>query len=127
MSRVDPITTEILRSALASAADEMAMALYRTSRSTIVRDALDFSTSLADADGQMIAQSVTIPLHMGAVPYAMETLFKKFDGQMEEGDVFILNDPFDGECIYQIFSLLSPFSGRASELHLRLPRRITSI
>lgn len=96
MSRVDPITTEILRSALASAADEMAMALYRTSRSTIVRDALDFSTSLADADGQMIAQSVTIPLHMGAVPYAMETLFKKFDGQMEEGDVFILNDPFDG-------------------------------
>ncbi len=96
MSRVDPITTEILRSALASAADEMAMALYRTSRSTIVRDALDFSTSLADADGQMIAQSVTIPLHMGAVPYAMETLFKKFDGLMEEGDVFILNDPFEG-------------------------------
>lgn len=96
MLKIDPITSEILRSALASAADEMAMALYRTSRSTIVRDALDFSTSLADSSGEMIAQSVTIPLHMGAVPYAMETLFNKFGGQMEDGDIFILNDPFDG-------------------------------
>jgi len=96
MLKIDPITSEILRSALASAADEMAMALYRTSRSTIVRDALDFSTSLADSSGEMIAQSVTIPLHMGAVPYAMETLFNKFGDQMEDGDIFILNDPFDG-------------------------------
>ena len=96
MLKIDPITSEIMRSALASAADEMAMALYRTSRSTIVRDALDFSTSLADSSGEMIAQCVTIPLHMGAVPYAMETLFNKFGGQMEDGDIFILNDPFDG-------------------------------
>ena len=96
MLKIDPITSEILRSALASAADEMAMALYRTSRSTIVRDALDFSTSLADSSGEMIAQSVTIPLHMGAVPYAMETLFNNFGDQMEDGDIFILNDPFDG-------------------------------
>src|SRR5690349_22907108 len=96
MMQIDPVTNEILRSALASTADEMALALYRTSRSTIVRDALDFSTSLTDAGGQMIAQSVTIPMHMGSVPYAMETLFKKFDGQMEDGDIFILNDPFEG-------------------------------
>lgn len=96
MKPIDPVTNEIMRSALASAADEMALGLYRTSRSTIVRDALDFSTSITDAAGQMIAQSVTIPLHMGSVPYAMETLFKKFGGRMEEGDIFILNDPFDG-------------------------------
>lgn len=74
----------------------MALALYRTAYSTIVRDTLDFSTSLCDADGQMIAQSVTIPLHMGSVPYAMETLFKKFGDAIHEGDIFILNDPFEG-------------------------------
>src|ERR1041384_5443517 len=75
---IDPVTAEIVRSALASAADQMALALYRTAYSTVVRDTLDFSTSLCDPDGQMIAQSVTIPLHMGSVMYAMETLFKKF-------------------------------------------------
>jgi N-methylhydantoinase B len=93
---VDPITREIVRNALAAAADEMALALYRTAYSTIVRDCLDYSTSLCDADGQMIAQGVTIPLHLGSVPFAMATLFKKYGDSMEPGDVFILNDPFDG-------------------------------
>ncbi len=93
---VDPITREIVQNALAAAADEMAMALYRTAYSTIVRDCLDYSTSLCDADGEMIAQGVTIPLHLGSVPFAMEALFTKFGDDMEEGDIFILNDPFDG-------------------------------
>ena len=96
MSEIDPITREIMQNALSSAADEMAMALYRTAYSTIVRDCLDYSTSLCNADGEMIAQGVTIPLHLGSVPFAMETLFKKFEQDMEPGDVFILNDPFDG-------------------------------
>ena len=95
-AKVDPVTAEIVRAALASTADEMALALYRTAYSTIVRDTLDFSTSLCDTHGQMIAQSVTIPLHMGSVPYAMETLFAKFGSQIEPGDIFILNDPFEG-------------------------------
>jgi N-methylhydantoinase B/oxoprolinase/acetone carboxylase alpha subunit len=95
-NEIDPITRELLRNALASAADEMAVALYRTAYSTIVRDCLDYSTSLCDASGQMIAQGVTIPLHLGAVPFAMATLFKKYGDSIEEGDVFILNDPFEG-------------------------------
>ncbi|HMQ35773.1 MAG TPA: hydantoinase B/oxoprolinase family protein, partial [Chloroflexaceae bacterium] len=93
---LDPITREIMHNALASAADEMAVALHRTSYSTIVRDCLDFSTSICDAGGQMIAQGVTIPLHLGAVPSAMEALLERFEGQIEPGDVFIMNDPFAG-------------------------------
>jgi N-methylhydantoinase B len=93
---IDPVTREIIQNALASAADEMAVGLYRTAYSTIVRDCLDFSTSLCDANGEMIAQGVTIPLHLGSVPFAMETLFQKFGDAMETGDLFILNDPFDG-------------------------------
>ena len=96
MSAIDPITREIIQNALAATADEMAVALYRTAYSTVVRDCLDYSTSLCAANGDMIAQGVTIPLHLGAVPYAMETLFAKFEGDMEPGDVFIMNDPFDG-------------------------------
>ena len=93
---VDPVTREIVKNALAAAADEMAIALYRTAYSTIVRDCLDYSTSLCDREGQMIAQGVTIPLHLGSVPFAMETLFARYGDDMEPGDVFILNDPFEG-------------------------------
>lgn len=96
MVQVDPITRQIIQSALASAADEMAVGLHRTARSTIVRDVLDFSTSICDSTGQQIAQGVTIPMHMGSVPYAMETLLKKYKGDIHPGDIFILNDPFDG-------------------------------
>lgn len=96
MGRVDPITRQIVQNALASAADEMAVGLYRTAYSTIVRDVLDFSTSLCNGKGEQIAQGVTIPLHLGSVPYAMASLFKKFGEDINPGDIFILNDPFDG-------------------------------
>lgn len=96
MAEFDPITREIIQNGLAAAGDEMAVALYRTAYSTVVRDCLDYSTSLCDANGKMIAQGVTIPLHIGTVPFAMETLFKKYGDDIQPGDVFIMNDPFDG-------------------------------
>jgi N-methylhydantoinase B/oxoprolinase/acetone carboxylase alpha subunit len=92
----DPITREIIQNALSSAADQMSLTLYRTAYSTIVRDCLDYSTSLCNAEGDMVAQGVTIPLHLGSVPYAMKALFKKFADDIEPRDVFIMNDPFDG-------------------------------
>src|SRR5262245_58097549 len=96
MAELDPITREIIKNALAAAGDEMAIAMYRTAHSTIVRDCLDFSTQLTDANGEMIAQGVTIPLHLGSAPFAMKTLFAKFGDCIEPEDVFILNDPFEG-------------------------------
>lgn len=93
---INPITREIIQTALAAAADEMATGLYRTAYSTIVRDCLDYSTSICNAEGEMIAQGVTIPFHLGSVPYALAALFKKYGDNLEQGDIFILNDPFDG-------------------------------
>ncbi|MAE65898.1 MAG: 5-oxoprolinase [Phycisphaeraceae bacterium] len=94
--RIDAVTRQIIQSALASAADEMAVGLHRTARSTIVRDVLDFSTSICNGKGMQIAQGVTIPFHMGSVPFAMDAMLAKFEGDIHPGDVFILNDPFDG-------------------------------
>ena len=108
MPPVDPVTRQIIQSALASAADEMAVGLHRTARSTIVRDVLDFSTSICDSHGQQIAQGVTIPMHMGSVPYAMETLLKKYEGNIHPGDIFILNDPFDGGMHLPDFYVIKP-------------------
>ncbi len=96
MAERDLITREIVQHALAATADEMAVALYRTAYSPIVRDCLDYSTSLCNAAGEMIAQGVTIPLHLGAVPTAMETLFAKFGEEMAPGDIYNLERPLRG-------------------------------
>ena len=91
---IDPITREIVQSGLSAAADEMANTVYRTAYSTIVRDCLDYSTSLCDARGEMIAQGVTIPFHLGSVPFAMEALLAKFDERTET--YFTLTDRLEG-------------------------------
>ena len=98
MSRVavDPITQEIVGNALASIADEMATTIFRTAHSTVVRDGMDFSAALCDASGETVAQAVTVPFHLGSVPHALTCLLEKWGDRMRPGDVFVMNDPFDG-------------------------------
>ena len=57
---------------------------------------MDFSASVCDAQGRTVSQAVTVPFHLGSVPAAMETLLAHYGGQMQPGDVFLMNDPFDG-------------------------------
>jgi N-methylhydantoinase B len=92
--RIDPITFEVIQNALASISDEMALTVMRTAYSGIVKDALDYSTALCDRDGQMIAQGLTIVLHLGSFPSAVQALLAKFDRRIYPDDVFILNDPY---------------------------------
>ena len=56
MSRVDPITLEVIRNGLSSIADEMALIIMRSAYSPVVRDIMDYSTGVCDADGRIIAQ-----------------------------------------------------------------------
>ncbi len=92
----DTVTRQIVANSLASSADEMATTIFRTAHSTVVRDAMDFSAALLGPTGETVAQAVTIPFHLGAVPTAMGTLVDHYGGEMESGDIFIMNDPFDG-------------------------------
>src|SRR5262249_60980044 len=92
----DAIVQEIVGNAFASIADEMATTIFRTAHSTVVRDVMDFSAALCDPRGETVAQAVTIPLHLGSIPTAMQALLDRFGGRMAEGDIFIMNDPFDG-------------------------------
>jgi len=74
----------------------MATTIFRTAHSSVVRDGMDFSASLCDAQGRTVSQAVTVPFHLGSVPAAMETLLARHGGRMRPGDVYLLNDPFDG-------------------------------
>jgi N-methylhydantoinase B len=91
---VDAITLEVIKNALESIADEMAIALMRSAYSAVVRDSLDFSTAFCDRDGRMVAQGLTTPLHLGSFPDAMRFMIQEYGGQLRDGDVYILNDPY---------------------------------
>jgi N-methylhydantoinase B len=93
---VDPITFAVIKSGLDSIVDEMAYTVVRIARSEIVKDVMDFSAALCDSNGQMIAQAKTIALHLGAVPEAVESVLQKFDDDLHEGDVVVMNDPYHG-------------------------------
>lgn len=95
-AQADAILQEIVGHAFASIADEMATTIFRTAHSTVVRDVMDFSAALCGPTGETIAQAVTIPLHLGSIPTAMRSLLARYGGQLERGDIFIMNDPFDG-------------------------------
>jgi N-methylhydantoinase B len=95
-SGIDPITFELIRNALTSIVDDMALTIVRTAYSNVVRDNMDFSTALCDRSGHLIAQGLTIPLHLGSVPDAMTAFFNAFGDDIAPGDVWIMNDPFSG-------------------------------
>jgi N-methylhydantoinase B len=98
MSMLDAIELEVLRNALTAAAAEMDVTMWRTSRSTIVREMLDYSTAIFDAHGSNVAQSARIPQHLNSMGYFLQTILDRFipADLWEEGDVIISNDPYCG-------------------------------
>nr|WP_159765281.1 hydantoinase B/oxoprolinase family protein [Halovenus carboxidivorans] len=84
---------EILRNQLESVATEMGHVLIRGAYSPNIKERQDCSTALFDASGRMVAQAEHIPVHLGAMPDAVETVREQ---NPRPGDVFIVNDPFTG-------------------------------
>jgi len=112
--KVDPITFAVIKSGLDSIADDMAYTVVRIARSEIVKDVMDFSAALCAGDGQMVAQAKTIAQHLGAIPEAMASVLAKFEGDLREGDVVIMNDPYHGGMhLPDIFMFMPIFFGGA--------------
>lgn len=91
---IDPFQLEVIKNSFDAIADDMALTLMRTAHSGIVRDSLDFSTALCDAEGLTLAQGICTPMHMGSFYDAMRNLLRQYEGRIDPGDTFIFNDPF---------------------------------
>lgn len=98
MTPISPVRVEIVRNALVAAAEEMSITIWRTSRSTVVREILDFSTAVFDAEGRQIAQSARIPVHLNSMSACLERLIAEFIplDDWHEGDIVVTNDPYSG-------------------------------
>ncbi len=94
--KIDPILVAVLDSRFDALPEEMARTLERTSRSPIFSEARDFVTGIFTRDLRLIAQKEYQPQLAGALPVAMKSIAKTYEGDINEGDVFIHNDPYSG-------------------------------
>ncbi|SDC31857.1 hydantoinase B/oxoprolinase family protein [Belnapia rosea] len=92
----DPIEFELFKNAIFSIADEMALTVHRTTYSAVLKDNMDYSTAFCDAEGRLVAQGLTLPSHLGSIPEALAAVIRRYGEDMQEGDIFVLNDPFEG-------------------------------
>ena len=94
----DPVLLEVIRAALTAAAEEMSVTIWRTARSTVIRETLDYSTAVFDADGRLAAQSARLPVHLNSMGACLADLlagpFPLADWC--DGDVIVTNDPYAG-------------------------------
>jgi N-methylhydantoinase B len=98
MKPLDPVQLEVIRNALVAAAEEMGVTIWRTSRSSVVRDLLDYSTCVFDAEGKSVAQATCIPVHLNSMSSCLDDILRdRFPlDTWREGDIFITNDPYSG-------------------------------
>ena len=106
-NRFDAVELEILRTQLESVAEEMGTVLVRGAYSPNITERRDCSTALFDRRGRMIAQAEHIPVHLGAMPEAVDAVL---DCDPDPGDAFLLNDPFHGGTHLPDVTLVSPLT-----------------
>jgi N-methylhydantoinase B len=90
---MDPVTLQVMANALRAVAEEMEAALIRSAYSPNIKERRDCSTALFDADGRMVIQSASIPVHLGAMPEAVDAARAR---GAAPGEVWLVNDPFRG-------------------------------
>ncbi|MGE3635932.1 MAG: hydantoinase/oxoprolinase family protein, partial [Sandaracinaceae bacterium] len=111
----DPVTLEVLGHALFSIAERMGHALQRTAMSTNIRERLDFSCAIFDADGMLVTNAPHIPVHLGAMGETVRAVFERHP-RPEPGDVFVSNDPALGGSHLPDITVVSPVFDTQGEL-----------
>src|SRR5258708_4411416 len=94
MKKFDPTTLEIYRALYTSVAEEMGVALRRTSFSPNIKERRDYSCAVFDSSGRVIAQGDHMPVHLGSMPMAVAAALSEVE--IGPSDVVALNDPFAG-------------------------------
>ena len=95
--QLDPVTTEVIGRHVLAAAEEMGVTLMRTAFSPNIKERNDFSTAIFNAKGEVGAQAEHVPIHLGSMIGAIESLQQRFpEDTIKPGDMFIANDPYNG-------------------------------
>ncbi len=114
-SNVDPVRLEIFAGLYMGIAEEMGAALQRSAASVNIRERLDFSCALFDAEGGLVANAPHIPVHLGSMGESIRTVIASRAGTMRDGEVYALNDPYRGGTHLPDITVIMPvFAGDAA-------------
>jgi N-methylhydantoinase B len=94
--QIDAVDLEVVKASLSGIVQEMQNSLFRTGFSTIVRESQDASCALMNHMGEVVAQHVVLPLHIGAFPACCRAVIEEFGDDTAEGDAFLINHPYQG-------------------------------
>jgi 5-oxoprolinase (ATP-hydrolysing) len=92
----DPVLLEVFNNLFMNIAEQMGLQLQNTAYSVNIKERLDFSCALFDAEGQLVANAPHMPVHLGSMGESIQTVIRDNQGRMRPGDVFALNDPYHG-------------------------------
>ena len=109
LKMVLPVLLEVFNNRFSSIAEEMGAVLQRTAFSPNIKERRDFSCAIFDRNGELVTQAAHIPVHLGSMPLSVKEALKKYEGNLKEGDVIILNDPFKGGTHLPDITLVAPF------------------
>ncbi len=111
----DPVTLEVMSNAFMSIAEQMGHTLQRTAQSTNIRERLDFSCAIFDAQGGLVANAPHIPVHLGAMSESVRAVLEAHPG-LSAGDVFVTNDPASGGSHLPDMTVVLPVHDASGEL-----------
>ncbi len=114
MQEIDPITAEVIRCNLVTIANEMGDTMIRTATTPTFSESHDFSTSIFDARGRIVALADALPIHMGACKFSVMAVLDAFGDELFCGDIVVVNDPYHGGSHLPDWTMMTPvfFAGR---------------
>ncbi len=108
---VDPVMLEIFNSLFMSIAEQMGAALQNTASSVNIKERLDFSCAVFDAEGNLVANAPHIPVHLGSMSESVKSIIASRAGRMRPGDVYMLNAPYNGGTHLPDVTVVTPVFG----------------
>ncbi len=111
-TQVDPVMLEVFNNLFMSIAEQMGVTLQNTAYSVNIKERLDFSCAVFDGDGRLVANAPHMPVHLGSMDRSVETIIRLNAGDIQPGDVFALNAPYNGGTHLPDVTVCTPVFGQ---------------
>ncbi|NUP84554.1 MAG: hydantoinase B/oxoprolinase family protein [Burkholderiaceae bacterium] len=115
-TEADPVMLEVFNNLFMNIAEQMGLRLQNTAHSVNIKERLDFSCALFDAEGRLIANAPHMPVHLGSMSESIRTVIER-NPAMRQGDVYVLNDPYHGGTHLPDVTVVTPVYLEAGDVH----------
>jgi 5-oxoprolinase (ATP-hydrolysing) len=112
---VDPVMLEVFNNLFMSIADQMGATLANTAYSVNIKERYDFSCAIFDGNGDLVANAPHVPVHLGSMSESVRTILRQNEGRVRPGDVFMMNNPYNGGTHLPDVTVITPVFDPAGE------------